>query len=203
LPVEADATHFEIMSTNIQQWLTKHQRASASAITKSEQERERVGFDAQGVQGPSAPKYLCIHESAIPPEGPQNQEVGGLRWPWAPLNTEHAVLSENSPSCRAKKGQSGSPHEPRNTAWHAISIHKLGLYPLDWWLCGSGGRRERRSCSEPPARNQTPLPWPGTPGPLIPLCSSTAAFLSRQFLFIFIFASSTKQHLAQNKGHFP
>jgi hypothetical protein len=42
------------------------------------------------------------------------------------------VLSENSPSCRAKKGLSGSPHEPRNTAWHAISIHKLGLYPLDW-----------------------------------------------------------------------
>jgi hypothetical protein len=42
------------------------------------------------------------------------------------------VLSENSPSCRAKKGLSGSPHEPRNTAWHAISIHKLGLYPLNW-----------------------------------------------------------------------
>jgi hypothetical protein len=48
LPVETDATHFEIMSTNIQQWLTKHQRASASAITKSEQERERVGFDEKG-----------------------------------------------------------------------------------------------------------------------------------------------------------
>jgi hypothetical protein len=42
------------------------------------------------------------------------------------------VLSENSPSCRAKKGLSGSPHEPRNTAWHAISIHKLGLHPLNW-----------------------------------------------------------------------
>ena len=42
------------------------------------------------------------------------------------------MLSENSPSCRAKKGLSGSPHEPRNTAWHAISIHKLGLYPLNW-----------------------------------------------------------------------
>jgi hypothetical protein len=42
------------------------------------------------------------------------------------------VTDENSPSCRAKKGLSGSPHEPRNTAWHAISIHKLGLYPLNW-----------------------------------------------------------------------
>lgn len=42
------------------------------------------------------------------------------------------MTNENLPSCRAKKGLSGSPHEPRNTAWHAISIHKLGLYPLNW-----------------------------------------------------------------------
>ena len=42
------------------------------------------------------------------------------------------MTNENLPSCRAKKGLSGSPHEPRNTSWHAISIHKLGLYPLNW-----------------------------------------------------------------------
>ena len=45
------------------------------------------------------------------------------------------MANENLPSCRAKKGLSGSPHEPRNTARHAISVHKLGslgLSELNW-----------------------------------------------------------------------
>jgi hypothetical protein len=108
------------------------------------------------------------------------------------------VLSENSPSCRAKKGLSGSPHEPRNTAWHAISIHKLGLYPLNWlWrppraaellgaACGGLLVLISRSEIKPSSPGLDPsnalrqilrytlhtanlTPPPGVPGPLIPL----------------------------------
>ena len=104
------------------------------------------------------------------------------------------MTNENLPSCRAKKGLSGSPHEPRNTAWHAISIHKLGLYPLDWlWrppraaellgaACGgllalislreikpSSPGLDPSNASDPALRTANLTPPPGVPGPLIPL----------------------------------
>jgi hypothetical protein len=60
-----------------------------------------------------------------------------------------SMANENSPSCRAKKGLSGSPHGP-------LGILLGTQFPFTNWAwyirgIGSGGRRERRSCSEPPA----------------------------------------------------